>query len=81
MNSNRVSDCWDQLLSPTRLRARGRGGQAQSRRPTCREKRLSPTTICPVSLSQEHDRLNDEYGERVLSDGTTKIYDPKNENA
>ncbi|MFC7007194.1 hypothetical protein [Halalkalicoccus salilacus] len=29
----------------------------------------------------QNDRHNDEYGERVLSDGTTKIYDPKNDDA
>ncbi|WP_336363471.1 hypothetical protein [Halalkalicoccus salilacus] len=29
----------------------------------------------------QNDRPNDEYGERVLSDGTTKIYDLKNDDA
>lgn len=29
----------------------------------------------------QNDRPKDEYGERVLSDGTTKIYDLKNDNA
>ena len=29
----------------------------------------------------QNDRPNDDYGERVLSDGTTKIYDPKNDGA
>jgi hypothetical protein len=29
----------------------------------------------------QNDPSNDEYGERVLEDGTTKIYDPKNDDA
>lgn len=29
----------------------------------------------------QNDPSNDEYGERVLDDGTTKIYDPKNDDA
>jgi hypothetical protein len=29
----------------------------------------------------QNDRLSDEYGERLPSDGTTKIYDLKNDDA
>lgn len=44
------------------------------------EKRLSPVSDCHTSPNAE-DRPDDEYGERVLSDGRTKIYDPKNDAA
>lgn len=29
----------------------------------------------------QNDQSEDEYGERVLDDGTTEIYDPKNDDA
>jgi hypothetical protein len=37
------------------------------------------TTVTPHRM--QNDRLSDEYGERLLSDGTTKIYDLKNDDA
>lgn len=46
-----------------------------------REKHLSPVNDRHTSLDAERSTQGRVHGERVFSDGTTKIYDPKNDDA